>query len=277
MQIANVKGRLTTFVEGSMVDVAEASGGKFVSDPQAVFDRWHEFVRWGHSIGAQGPGHLPAEDLGAPVPSPRQVFAIGVNYRAHAAEAGIDVPKAPMVFTKFQSCIVGPSESVEVVGDTTDWEVELVVAIGKTADQVKAEDAWNYVAGVTIGQDISDRRLQHSGPMPQFSLAKSHAGFGPTGPYLVTPDELDNKDDLSISCALNGETLQEARTSIMIFPVSRLIEELSSICKLLPGDIIFTGTPSGVGHARKPPRFLRAGETLVSTIGGVGTLTTHFV
>jgi 2-keto-4-pentenoate hydratase/2-oxohepta-3-ene-1,7-dioic acid hydratase in catechol pathway len=277
MQIGNFKGRLVTFVEGSMIDVAEASGGKFVSDPQAVFDRWDEFVLWGRSIGAQGAGDLPTEDLGAPVPSPRQVFAIGVNYRAHAAEAGVDVPKSPMVFTKFQSCIVGPSESVNVVGETTDWEVELVVAIGKTAVGVKAEDAWSYVAGVTVGQDISDRKMQLAGPTPQFSLAKSHPGFGPIGPYLVTLDELEDKDDLSISCTLNGETVQAARTSMMVFSVSSIIEALSAVCTLFPGDIIFSGTPSGVGLGRKPPRYLRAGETLVSTIGGVGILTTHFV
>lgn len=277
MQIANVKGRLTTFVNGSAIDVAESSDGKFLSDPQAVFDRWDEFVLWGHSIGAHGAGDVPTEDQGPPVPSPRQVFAIGVNYLAHAEEAGVDVPKAPMVFTKFQSCIVGPSEPVKVVGDSTDWEVELVVAIGKTAVRVKAEDAWSYVAGVTVGQDISDRKIQLAGPMPQFSLGKSHPGFGPIGPYLVTPDELENKDDLSIGCTLDGETVQAARTSIMIFSVPRLIEELSAVCALSPGDIIFSGTPAGVGLGRQPPRYLRAGETLVSTIGGVGTLTTKFV
>jgi 2-keto-4-pentenoate hydratase/2-oxohepta-3-ene-1,7-dioic acid hydratase in catechol pathway len=141
---------------------------------------------------------------------------------------------------------------------------------------VTADEAWDHVAGVTIGQDLSERETQMIGTKPQFSLGKSFPGFGPTGPWLVTPDELPDRNDLAISCALSGETMQDGRTSALIYTVPQLIERLSAIVTLLPGDLIFTGTPAGIGNARTPKRFIQPGEVLVSTIEGIGELTTRF-
>jgi 2-keto-4-pentenoate hydratase/2-oxohepta-3-ene-1,7-dioic acid hydratase in catechol pathway len=148
--------------------------------------------------------------------------------------------------------------------------------IGRRAHRVAAADAWDHVAGLTVGQDLSARDIQMLGSPPQFSLGKSFPGFGPTGPWLVTPDALADRDDLAIGCAVNGEPVQAARTGAMLFPVGETIARLSAICPLLPGDLIFTGTPAGVGNRMDPPRYLAPGDELVSTIEGIGSLTTHF-
>jgi 2-keto-4-pentenoate hydratase/2-oxohepta-3-ene-1,7-dioic acid hydratase in catechol pathway len=158
-----------------------------------------------------------------------------------------------------------------------DWEVELVVVIGSRAQDVPEPDAWRHVAGLTVGQDLSERRIQLTPPAPQFSLGKSFPGFSPTGPVLVTPDEFRDLDDLAIGCAVNGETMQESRTSQMIFSIPRQIAWISAICPLLPGDLLFTGTPSGVGGARNPRRFLAPGEELHSWVEGIGELRNRLV
>ena len=276
MHLLNLDGRLSTFVGGAVVDVAEASGNRFAADPQMAFDQWDELIDWGAAAGATGSGEVGDGPLLAPVPRPPQVFAIGLNYRAHAEEGIFSVPDEPTVFTKWPSCIVGPSHAVELQVDT-DWEIELVVAISRRAHRVAAADALSYVAGYTVGQDLSDRILQRKGPAPQWSLGKSRYGYGPTGPWLVTLDELDDPLDLAMHSSLAGETLQASRTSMQIFDVPFLIEYLSALCPLLPGDLIFTGTPEGVGYARKPPRFLHPGDVLTSTIEGIGDLVTHLV
>jgi len=276
MRLFNLAGRLSTFVHGEIVDVASATDNRISPDPQRMFDDWTAVVEWGRSAGAGGGGTVDLAQLLAPVPRPPQVFAIGLNYKAHAEEGIFSVPEEPTVFTKWPSCIVGPSQAVELSVDT-DWEVELVVAIARRAEHVQAADAMSYVAGYTVGQDLSDRVLQRKGPAPQWSLGKSRYGFGPTGPWLVTLDELDNPLDLAIQCALAGETLQQSRTSRMIFEIPTLIEYITAHCALLPGDLIFTGTPEGVGYARKPPRFLHPGDVLTSTIEGIGDLVTRFV
>jgi 2-keto-4-pentenoate hydratase/2-oxohepta-3-ene-1,7-dioic acid hydratase in catechol pathway len=152
-----------------------------------------------------------------------------------------------------------------------DWEVELVAVIGVRAHRVAEDAAWPHVAGLTVGQDLSERVVQW-GAGGQFSLGKSFPGFGPMGPWLVTADELADPDDLALECAVNGEVMQKSRTSDMVFGVARLIAELSAILPLLPGDVIFTGTPAGIGATRKPPRFLQPGDVLTSTIEGIGTL-----
>ncbi len=275
MRLFNLAGRLSTFIDGGIVDVASTSDNLFSSDPQRMFDDWQALVDWGGSVGARGAGEVDATQLQAPVPRPPQVFAIGLNYRAHAEEGTFSVPEEPTVFTKWPSCIVGPSHAVELTVDT-DWEIELVVAISRRAERVKAADALSYVAGFTVGQDLSDRVLQRKGPAPQWSLSKSRYGFGPTGPWLVTLDELANAADLAIHSSLGGETLQTSRTSMLIFDIPTLIEYVTEKCPLLPGDLIFTGTPEGVGYARTPPRFLHPGDVLTSTIEGIGDLVTHF-
>ncbi len=156
-----------------------------------------------------------------------------------------------------------------------DWEVELVVAIGRSAHRVASAEAWEYVAGVMVGQDLSARDVQRSGPLPQFSLGKSFPGFGPTGPWLVTVDEF-GEGDAAIECLLNGEHVQRASTGDMIFSVAELIAHISSITPMCSCDLLFTGTPSGVGSRREPPVFLRDGDVLVSRIARIGEIEQTF-
>jgi 2,4-diketo-3-deoxy-L-fuconate hydrolase len=146
------------------------------------------------------------------------------------------------------------------------------VVIGKAAFRVASADAWDHVAGLTVGQDFSERVVQAQGPAPQFSLGKSFPGFGPTGPWLVTPDEFANADDIALECRINDRLVQQGRTKDLIFPIPELIAYISSICRLYPGDLIFTGTPEGTGAGRVPPQFLQAGEVVVSSIEGIGAL-----
>ncbi len=281
MRTANLSGRLALITPdgAGALDVERASGGRFGPDVQAVYDRWAEFTGWAAGADLSGAEPFDVTDLGAPAPAPRQVLAIGLNYSEHAAESGFAVPDAPTVmFTKWASCLTGPVTTVELpAGGNTDWEVELVAVIGKRAWQITEDQAWDHVAGLTVGQDLSERITQTAGPSPQFSLGKSLPGFGPMGPWLVTVDELDNPDDLELGCAIDGETVQKGRTSDLIFSVPAMIAKLSAKLPLLPGDVLFTGTPSGVGLGRSPQRFLQPGEELVSSITGIGELRQRFV
>ncbi|MGH9113872.1 MAG: fumarylacetoacetate hydrolase family protein [Acidimicrobiales bacterium] len=188
----------------------------------------------------------------------------------------MEIPSVPATFTKFPACLTGPHDDVPLSGDTVDWEVELVAVIGSRADRVAEPDGWGHVAGLTVGQDISDHTLQFAAG-GQFSLGKSYRGYGPTGPWLVTPDELADPDDLALGCAIDGEKVQDARTRDLSFGVPRLIAELSAVVPLLPGEVIFTGTPAGVGISRQPARFLRPGETLESWVEGIGTIRNRLI
>ncbi|HEV2637412.1 MAG TPA: fumarylacetoacetate hydrolase family protein [Actinocrinis sp.] len=276
MRLANVAGRLVTQENGRLVDVATASAGRFGPDPQSVYARWAEFTDWARQRPAPGPIlHTPVA-CGPPVPRPPQSIGIGVNYADHAGEAGFDLPERPVVFPKFSSCIAGDSDVLTLPSAAIDWEVELVVVIGRTAVDVPEADAWHYVAGLTIGQDISDRALQFAdAPPAQFGMGKSLRGFGPIGPWLVTTDELSDPDDLEISCLLNGEVVQHSRTKHLIFDVSALVSYLSNHLRLEPGDVLFTGTPAGVGFSRTPAVYLKPGDQLVSRIEGLGELVTR--
>jgi 2,4-didehydro-3-deoxy-L-rhamnonate hydrolase len=275
MRVANVGGRLAVASGDGWVDVARASGDQFSPDPQAVYDRWDELVAWARD-GVTPSAAQALGALGNPVPAPRQLIAIGLNYREHAIESGLEMPEHPVVFAKFQSSLAGPGAVVELPSDGVDWEVELVIVIGRQAHQVAVDQGWDHVAGLTVGQDLSWRAVQTRGPAPQFSIGKSYPGFSPVGPVVVTPDEFSDKDDLAIGCALDGEVLQDGRTSDLIFPVAELVSRLSQSLTLYPGDLIFTGTPKGVGMGRTPQRYLVPG-TLVSTIEGIGDLSVTLV
>ena len=270
MKIANVHGRAALVLADGVADVATASDGQFGPDPMSLFRDWDGFREVAAEI-TTATAPLDEASLGNPVPAPRQVFAIGLNYRRHAEESGMAIPAVPATFTKFPASLAGPFDDIELGGDTVDWEVELVAVIGRRADRVDEADAWSHVAGVTVGQDVSDRQLQFAAG-GQFSLGKSRRGYGPMGPWLVTPDELADPDDLALGCSVDGEVLQDARTDDLVFGVARLVAELSGVLPLLPGDVIFTGTPAGVGAARTPPRFLRRGQVLESWIEGIGTI-----
>ncbi len=278
MRFGNLSGRLTLFTEDGAIDVEKASGGRFGPDPQAVYEVWDEFVGWARDADPGQAVAFEASALGAPTPAPPQVFAIGLNYTEHAAESKLAVPDTfPPVFTKFRTSLTGPVTTVVLPEGHVDWEIELVVVIGRRAEHVAAADAWSYVAGLTAGQDISERVTQLAGPAPQFSFGKSFPGFAPIGPWVVTVDEFADPDDIELGCAIDGETVQHGRTRDQIFSVPALIEGLSRVTPLLPGDIIFSGTPAGVGLGRDPQRFLKPGEELVSFITGVGELRQQFV
>ena len=278
MRIGNLDGRLVILTGDSAIDVEEASAGRFGPDPQAVYERWADFTAWAAGAGGAKGVIYDRELLGAPAPAPRQSFGIGLNYRDHADESGFGVPEHPSVFTKFPSCITGPYGDVMLPpGGHTDWEVELVAVIGAEAWQVGEAEGWDYVAGLCVGQDISERITQLAGQPPQFSLGKSFPGFGPIGPCLVTPDEFADPDDLELGCAINGEEVQKSRTSHLIISVPLLVTKLSAVARLLPGDVIFTGTPAGVGLGRDPQRWLAPGDELVSYVEGIGELRQRFI
>jgi 2-keto-4-pentenoate hydratase/2-oxohepta-3-ene-1,7-dioic acid hydratase in catechol pathway len=279
MRIANISHRLCLVQAGGAIDVHMASGGEFDSDPAAIYQYWREFRQWAAAADLPEPQPFAPEALGSPSPMPRQAYGIGLNYSEHVAESGFARPDAdPPVFTKFPSCITGARAEVELpVGGHSDWEVELVAVIGATAHRVTAADAWQHVAGLSVGQDLSERILQMASSPPQFSMGKSYPGFGPIGPWLVTPDEFDDPNDLELGCSVNGEQMQKGRTSQLIFGVPQLIEQLSAVTPMLPGDVVFTGTPSGVGMARSPQRWLQPGDVLTSYIEGIGEMRQTFV
>ncbi|RZU74936.1 2-keto-4-pentenoate hydratase/2-oxohepta-3-ene-1,7-dioic acid hydratase in catechol pathway [Micromonospora kangleipakensis] len=261
MRFANLMGR-ATLVDGSGagLDVEKASDGRFPAEPQSLFAQWDEFRQWAAAQDGRADLAVDPADLHAPTPFPRQVFAIGLNYRSHAAESGLAVPPVPAVFTKFPTCVVNANETVALPSAYVDWEVELVVAIGRRAQAVAEQEAWQHIAGLMVGQDLSERLVQLAGPVPQFSVGRSYPGFGPVGPVLVTPDEFADPNDLELGCRLGDEVLQSGRTGDLIFAVPELIARLSAVCPLLPADLIFTGTPAGVGGARDPKRFLEPGD-----------------
>lgn len=270
MKLANVAGRAALVLGDEIADLETVSSGSFGPDPMDAYARWAELRELAAGVTA-GTGPLVEADLGNPVPVPRQVFAIGLNYGSHAAESGMDLPEVPATFTKFPESLTGPFADIELVGGANDWEVELVAVIGAPADRVAETDGWAHVAGLTVGQDVSDRHLQFAAGA-QFSLGKSRRTYGPLGPWVVTADELADPDDLALGCSVDGETVQDARTSDLIFSVPRLVAELSAVLPLLPGDVIFTGTPAGIGATRQPARFLAPGQVLESWIEGIGTI-----
>ncbi len=276
VRLINRQGRACVWLADGFVDVEHGSGGRFGADPMAVLARWGEFCEWARTLQpAAVEGPVVEEELGPPVPRPSKVFAIGLNYRSHAEEAGLPIPEQPLVFTKFPNCLVGPRADVELSSIYVDWEVELVVVIGKRGRAISESEAYEFVAGFCVGQDISDRKAQFAGNPPQFSMGKSYDTFGPIGPAVVPVSAFSNPDDLALSCRVNGERMQNSRTSEMIFSVPSLIAFLSRRCTLEPGDLIFTGTPAGVGSTRKPRRYLQPGDTIESEIEGIGILRNH--
>lgn len=191
MRLANITNRLTLVTPNNeIVDISEETDGTFSPAIQECYDRWDELLEVSpslHKVAGKPLSQVRPADFGNPVPQPRQVFAIGLNYAAHAAEASLPVPEDLTVFTKFVTALTGPYGNITLPPGTVDWEVELVAVIGRGGKNVAAEAAWDHVAGISVGQDLSERTRQSSGPAPQYSLAKSHPGFGPIGPLLVTP------------------------------------------------------------------------------------------
>lgn len=211
MRIANVAGRLNVLgTDGRATDVETASDGRFGPDPQAVFEQWERFREWAATAPVNEGAPVDPATLQAVVPRPPQVMAVGLNYRDHALESGLDLPTEPMVFTKFASSLTGPSGRITLSPGNVDWEVELVAVIGAGGHDIAERDGWDHVAGLTVGQDISDRSTQFAAAPPQFGMGKSYPGYSPVGPCLVTPDELPDRDDIALGCEVNGRSVQKA-------------------------------------------------------------------
>jgi 2-keto-4-pentenoate hydratase/2-oxohepta-3-ene-1,7-dioic acid hydratase in catechol pathway len=270
-RLVNVAGRAALEHDGGWHDLAAVADDPAWADPLFAVAHHRELHALADACaGRSADGALAGTVLGAPVPAPRQCFGIGLNYRDHAGESGAPLPPAPLTFTKFPTCITGPTADIPLSGSMVDWEVEVVVAVGAEASHVTVTDAWDHVAGLMLGQDVSDRAVQMTGTPPQFCLGKSFEAFGPTGPALVSLDSFADPDDIGIWCDVAGERMQAARTTDLIFSVPTLVAYLSSVTRLLPGDLIFTGTPAGVGMARD--RYLAEGEIVVSGADVIGEL-----
>ena len=205
-------------------------------------------------------------------------IAVGLNYADHAAESGMPVPKEPVLFSKAPNCVIGPNDDVVIPKGSmkTDWEVELAIVIGSHGSYVSEDKALAHVAGYCICNDVSERefQLERSG---QWVKGKSAPTFGPLGPWLVTPDEIKDVQALNMWLDVNGERMQTGSTGTMIFGVKTLVSYISQFIALEPGDVITTGTPPGVGQGKKPPRFLKAGDTMTLGVDGLGQQTQHVV
>ena len=270
-RLATVDGRAVLIHGAAWHDLAAASDGSFSGDPMEAIDRHAELHAVAASLESRdADGAVDATTFGAPVPSPRNVFAIGLNYADHAGEADMELPENPLVFTKWTSCIVGPTDDIELRSGAADYEAELVVVIGDGGRDIAQADAWDHIVGLMCGQDISDRRLQFAAKPPHFDLGKSRDTYGPTGPVLVSTDLIDDPADLDIACRINGETRQSSNTKHLIFDVPKLVEYISSAITLAPGDMIFTGTPEGVGAMQG--KFLAPGDVVETEIAGLGVM-----
>ena len=222
-----------------------------------------------------GPWQPIPDQLLPPVPTPEKIICIGLNYRDHAIETGAEIPSLPVVFSKFNTALLGHGGVIELpsISKQVDYEAELVVVIGTKARNVSADEAMDHVFGYTCGHDVSARDWQKGRPGGQWLLGKTFETFAPLGPCVVTKDEIDDPGNLRVRMHLNDETVQDSTTSQLIFDIPYLISHLSSFMTLKPGDLIYTGTPPGVGVAKTPPVFLKPGDQCVVEIDGIGKLT----
>ena len=280
--------RLVTYQSNSGPRVAAARDGAHV-DLHATDPRLPTSMKELLAMGADGLGRAEAARnsgelisgvrLLAPVPDPQKVICIGLNYADHAAESGKTVGDEPVVFNKFPTAIRADGDDIVLptVSDQVDYEAELVAVIGVGGKNIPREKALSTVAGYACGHDVSARDWQLGKPGGQWLLGKGFDSFAPYGPELVTGDEVGDPGKLGISLRLNGQTMQESSTQQLIFSIEYLVSYLSQICTLMPGDLIFTGTPPGVGAARKPPVFLKPGDTVEVEIEKIGLLTNSVV
>ncbi len=227
--------------------------------------------------GASSTLSLSAVKLLAPIPRPGKIICIGLNYSDHAAETGQAIPKFPVVFSKYSNTVIATGEAIVLphVSNEVDYEAELGFVIGNTARHVSAAQALDYVAGYMPINDVSARDYQSR--TSQWTIGKTFDTFAPMGPALVTADEIANPNNLKISLTINGETLQNSNTDKLIFNIQQLVESISEVMTLEPGDVVSTGTPPGVGMARNPKRFMKAGDVVNVTIEGLGTLSNPVV
>ena len=248
-------------IPSTMKEFLEA-GDNAISRAQAVIDGGT------HAISATN------VTIHAPIDNPEKIICIGLNYADHAAESSMPIPDEPIVFSKYASSIIGPDENIVApsASSQVDYEVELVVVIGKSGRNISEEDALNHVAGYMVGHDVSARDYQLEKPGAQWMMGKTFDTFAPIGPDLVTTHDVPDPHNLGIRCILNGKTVQDSNTSQLIFDVPKLIAYLTHVFTLAPGDLIFTGTPHGVGMGREPQLWLKHGDRVICEIDGLGRL-----
>tara|TARA_X000001036_G_scaffold77979_1_gene69661 strand:+ start:134 stop:1036 length:903 start_codon:yes stop_codon:yes gene_type:complete len=270
-KLANIKGRAVLLNEESFYDLEKISEGNLSHDTTNALFHLEELDELNNKLNdLEETGKISEAEFDAPISFPKNCYAVGLNYRNHAEEANMTIPEVPMVFTKHTSCLVGATADVEMRSNYVDYEAELVVVIGLSGKDISKDQAWNHVAGLCVGQDISDRPAQFASTPPMFNLGKSFDTFGPMGPALVSPDSLPNKESLVIECKVNDEIRQNDNTDDLIFDVPTIISYLSEIVTLNTGDVIFTGTPGGVGVSQG--KFLKDGDIITTSIKGLGSL-----
>lgn len=229
-------------------------------------------------LSSQTPFDIAGLRIGSPVARPTKLICIGLNYAKHAAESGMTPPPEPVVFMKAPDCLIGPNDEIAIPPNSTatDYEVELAIVIGKRALYLKSEDeARDYILGYSMSQDVSERhwQIERAG---QWVKGKSFPTFNPMGPQIVTSDEF-SPDDVRVYCTVDGEKRQDSRTSDLIFGISHIVWYVSQFMELMPGDIINTGTPEGVGMGFKPTKYLKAGQVVVTGIEGIGEMTSRTI
>ena len=269
-KLGSNSGRAIFIKDDKYYDVNTISNGDISSNSLKALSDTEKLSQLYINLNDYEPsGNLSDINLDPPI-IPTNVFAVGLNYKKHAEESNLEIPPFPMIFTKHSTCISGPKSDICMKSDMVDYEAELVFVIGKGGKDISKEDAWQHVAGLCVGQDISDRPVQFHATPPQFNLGKSFDTFGPIGPYLVSTDLFDNKESLKLQCWVNDELRQETLTNDLIFDIPYLISYISEFITLNTGDVIFTGTPEGVGATQG--KFLKDGDILKTTIEGIGSL-----
>ena len=269
-KLGSNSGRAIFIKDDKYYDVNTISNGDIPSNSLKALSDTEKLSQLYINLNDYEPsGNLSDINLDPPI-IPTNVFAVGLNYKKHAEESNLEIPPFPMIFTKHSTCISGPKSDICMKSDMVDYEAELVFVIGKGGKDISKEDAWQHVAGLCVGQDISDRPVQFHATPPQFNLGKSFDTFGPIGPYLVSTDLFDNKESLKLQCWVNDELSLETLTNDLIFDIAYLISYISEFITLNTGDVIFTGTPEGVGATQG--KFLKDGDILKTTIEGIGTL-----
>ncbi len=277
--------RFVTYKGPQGAQVAAVRGGRYVdlqrTDPtlprslRELLAGGKEMLNRAAAAQAAGQAIDPQSvQLLAPIPDPQKVICVGLNYADHARESGVEPPPEPVIFNKFPTAVAAHGDAIALPGESqeVDYEAELVVVVGRRARRVPVEQAMSCVAGYCVGNDVSARDWQAHKPGKQWLLGKTFDGFAPFGPEFVTADEIDDPGNLGIKCRVNDRVLQDSSTNQLIFSVPKLIAYISQVCTLLPGDVIFTGTPPGVGFARKPPIFLQPGDVVEVEIEKLGLL-----